>query len=274
MAEAAVDFTGIVVSRQDYREHDALVRFLTQQYGFKTFIARGLKRPKAKLAGVTLPFTLGDYVGVVRAQGLSQLRTAKGTHLFRQPMADIVINAYATYIFDLIRMAFPEGQAIPKWYDIGKNVLLGLDRGLDAGILANIVEIQLLPAFGVAPQLRVCAICGRDDRPMDYSESAGGLICSRHWAQDPHRFHASAKTIYYMRRFSVVNIGQIQSIKVNNTTKAELRTIIDRIYSDTVGAYPRSKRFIDSLGQWNEDFKPLPPRNTAPNDQRSDDHDD
>lgn len=272
MAEAAVDFTGIVVGRQDYREHDALVRFLTQQYGFKTFIARGLKRPKAKLAGVTLPFTLGDYVGVVRPNGLSQLRTAKGTHLFRTPMSDIIANAYATYIFDLIRMAFPEGQAIPKWYTTGKNVLLRLDRGLDPAVLANIIEIQLLPAFGVAPQLRVCAICGRDDRPMDYSEAAGGLICDRHWAQDPHRFHAGAKTIYYMRRFSVVNIAQIQSIKINNTTKAELRTILDQIYSDTVGAYPRSKRFIDSLGQWNQDFKPLAPR-TEPGKGATDDDD-
>ncbi|MCI2172100.1 DNA repair protein RecO [Schleiferilactobacillus perolens] len=267
MVEAAIDFTGIVVSRQNFREHDALVRFLTSQYGFKTFIARGLKRPKAKLAGVTLPFTLGDYVGVVRAAGLSQLRTAKGTQLFRQPMENIVTNAYATYIFDLIRAAFPEGQAIPRWYDIGKAVLLGMDRGLDPAILANIVEIQLLPAFGVAPQLRVCAICGRDDRPMDYSEGAGGLICNRHWAQEPYRFHASAKAIYYLRRFSVVNINQVQSINVNVQTKAELRTIIDRIYSDTVGTYPRSKRFIDSLGQWNQDFKPLKPRNASNGEQ-------
>lgn len=46
--------------------------------------------------------------------------------------------------------------------------------GQDPEIIAQIVQLQLLDAFGVAPQLGACVICGKEKGIFDYSIAAGG----------------------------------------------------------------------------------------------------
>ena len=41
------EFSGIVVSKRDYKERDLLVKILTNRYGYKTFYIRGAKISEA-----------------------------------------------------------------------------------------------------------------------------------------------------------------------------------------------------------------------------------
>lgn len=44
------EFSGIVVSKRDYKERDLLVKILTNRYGYKTFYIRGAKNAGSDLA--------------------------------------------------------------------------------------------------------------------------------------------------------------------------------------------------------------------------------
>ncbi len=92
-------------------------------------------------------------------------------------------------------------------------------------------------------------ICGRTDLPFDYSESYGGLLCHT-LALRPQLLILDQRTIYYLRQFSAVDLTKLKTISVHEETKQHLRRALDMVYSDTIGVYPKSKRFLDQMMKW------------------------
>lgn len=243
-------FDGIIMYRRDYRERDLLVKILTRQAGKRMFMLKNAKRPSYPLAGDVLPFTLGQYEGKLNPKGLSFLDTAIQTTHFQNVTEDIVINAYFTYIIGLLDAAYEDGQPMERWFDMTVSALAKLDAGMDPQVIANMFAIQLLGAFGVQPELRTCVLCGRNDMQLDYSEKFNGLICARHWNDDEHRLELSAKAVFYIQQFSVVDLAKVNSINVGAETKADIQKFIDLLYENSVGIHIRAKRFLDQMAKW------------------------
>lgn len=252
MVRQTETFEGLVMSRQNYRESDMLVKILTDRFGKKMFLLNRARKPGFTLGAGILPFTHADYIGEVRESGLSYLSAIKNATQYRQISDDITLNAYAAYIFGLIDLAFPDGRPVGFWFNQIKQALYLIDSGLDPQIIANVIEVQMLKEYGVEPNWRVCVIDGRADLPLDFSESYGGLLCQNHWDKDPHRLHASPRAIFYLRRFSTLDLNKVERINVKPDTKAELRRILDVIYTDMVGVTPKAKRFLDQMHQWQD----------------------
>ena len=252
MVRQTETFKGLGMSRQNYRESDMLVKILTDRFGKKMFLLNRARKPGFTLGAGILPFTHADYIGEVRESGLSYLSAIKNATQYRQISDDITLNAYAAYIFGLIDLAFPDGRPVGFWFNQIKQALYLIDSGLDPQIIANVIEVQMLKEYGVEPNWRGCVIDGRADLPLDFSESYGGLLCQNHWDKDPHRLHASPRAIFYLRRFSTLDLNKVERINVKPDTKAELRRILDVIYTDMVGVTPKAKRFLDQMHQWQD----------------------
>jgi len=247
MAREIADFDGLVISRQNYRESDLLVKMLTDRFGKVMFMLNRARKPGFRMTAGILPFTLGTYVGDIRTPGLSFISTVKEARQFQTISQDIMLNAYATYILALIDMAFPDGEQIGHWFGQAQQSLTLIDEGYDPQVVTNVSEIQLLEAFGVQPHWRDCVVCHRTDLPFDFSESYGGVLCQAHWHLDEHRYHLSARSMYWLRLFSVLQLTQIQGIELKPATKREMQLAIDRIYQDLVGMTPKAKRFLDQM---------------------------
>lgn len=244
------NFFGIVVKRQRYREKDALVTIITKEYGFKTFLVRGTQGPKSKISGSVIPFSYGDYTGLIKDEGLSYLNSASNVKQFDEIIQDIELNAYATFLFDLMSNAFLN-EVIPEdWYKDLFKALLYIDNGYDAQIVVNILQMHLLKVFGVEPNMDSCVVGGEKTGRFDFSVILGGLLCSKHFNQDVHRLHLSEKTIYFLRLFSKISLNQISSINLKESNKDLIQHAIDSIYIGSVGSYPKSKTFIDNMHTW------------------------
>ncbi|GMA69121.1 hypothetical protein GCM10025879_03670 [Leuconostoc litchii] len=125
-----------------------------------------------------------------------------------------------------------------------------LDAGLDPQIIANIFEIQLLVPLGVAPNLKADPITGQIDGKFDYSEKYNGIIAENHFDLDEQRLMLDQKTVFYLRQLSVIDLRQIQNIKMSVKTKRGLQRVIDYIYEKQVGLKPRAKTFIEQMHSW------------------------
>ena len=142
MAREVTDFNGIIIYRQDYRERDLLVKMLTDKIGPAMFFVKGAKKRGFRLAADILPFTHGSYIGSLADDGLSFINVASETHQYRNIVADISKNAYATYILSLVDHAFPDGRNIGGWFGQVTAALERIDQGVDEQVVANIIEIQ------------------------------------------------------------------------------------------------------------------------------------
>lgn len=255
MSRITTDFRGIIMFRRDYRERDLLVKILTDKIGPAMFFVKGAKKRGFRLAADILPFTHGEYIGSLTDNGLSFINTASDTSQYRSIASDISKNAYATYILALVDSAFQDGQGIGDWFNQVAAALDLINSGLDEQVIANVIETQLLVRFGVAPTWDRCVICGRDDLPLDFSEQYGGTLCRNHWHLDERRLHLDQRTVYYLQRFSTLNLQKLNSIKINSTTKRRLQFVLDSLYDNEVGLNLKSKKFIRQMGQWEEKLK-------------------
>lgn len=255
MSRITTDFRGIIMFRRDYRERDLLVKILTDKIGPAMFFVKGAKKRGFRLAADILPFTHGEYIGSLTDNALSFINTASDTSQYRSIASDISKNAYATYILALVDSAFQDGQGIGGWFNQVAAALDLINSGLDEQVIANVIETQLLVRFGVAPTWDRCVICGRDDLPLDFSEQYGGMLCRNHWHLDERRLHLDQRTVYYLQRFSTLNLQKLNSIKINSTTKRRLQFVLDSLYDNEVGLNLKSKKFIRQMGQWEEKLK-------------------
>lgn len=255
MALINKQFDGIIMYRRDYRERDLLVKILTAEYGKRMFMVKNAKKKGAIIAPDILPFTAGSYVGALDFDGLSFLNAARETEHFYKVSEDISKNAYITYILALIDSAFGDNVSIGNWYQNALTAMKQVDDGADEQIISNIIEVQLLPAFGVAPHWDDCVICNRTDLPMDYSSQYGGLLCQNHYHLDQHRYHLDQRTVYYLRQFSVLKLDRVATINVRDETKTKLRAVLDQLYEENVGLHLKSKHFIDQMSSWADKLK-------------------
>lgn len=243
-------FQGLVLRNQDYHENDQLVWLLTDQFGIVTFLARGVKQARSKQRGLVLPFTYGQYQGTINESGFSYLSDALQLHQLQTVAQDIELNAYVTYQNDLILRAFSGQKVSLAWY---RQILAAqklIDQQLDPEIITNVLELQLLKPFGVAPNLTSCVVGGERQGTFDYSLSLGGILCSRHWAQDQHRLHLVPKVVAYLRFLAQLDLQKVGKIQVSDSIKAQLRKTLDLIYQDNVGVYPKSKKFLEQMFRW------------------------
>lgn len=241
------NFHGILLYRKDYKERDMLLKFFTAEYGKKMFFVRGARKPRFKMRADILPFTYGYYSGKISTNNLSYIYSTLDSNHYYNISNDLFLNAYATYIMSLVDVALSDSMPNLPWFNKLFTALKLINNGADPEIITNICEVQLLPSFGVAPELRSCVICGRNNLKFDYSESYGGIICQNHFHLDINRLRLDQKTIFYLRRFSTINLNKIGKIQVNDKVKYSLRKTLDKIYSDSVGIHLKSKQFLEKM---------------------------
>lgn len=247
MARELKEVQGIIFKRQKYKEADLLAKIMTKQDGIMTLIVKGALRPKSRLSAATLNFSIGTYVIYTSGKGLSNLRTYKEAKQFDGLYRDLTRNAYISFIFDLIDHAFVEYQPIGKYYDLVLFALKKIDSGVDAEMITQIVQMKMLAAYGVEPQLKHCVICGKEKGVFDYSIKMGGVICSDHFSTVTSRMHLKPKETAVIRTIGLLPIERLGDIKINEETKRATRKAIDRIYHETIGLNLKTKKFLDEL---------------------------
>ncbi len=251
MAAELKEVEGLIFKRERYKEADLLVKILTKQEGIITLVVRGALRPKSRLSTSVMNFSYGSYVIYTRGKGLSNLRTYKKVKQFTHLYSDLRETAYASFILDLIDHAFVEYQPVGKYYQLAFLALQKIDAGFDPEMITQIVQMKLLAAYGVEPELRQCLICGKVEGIFDYSIKLGGIICSDHFNKVHARLHLRPKETALLRTIGLIPMQRLGQISVADATKKATRKAIDRIYRETIDLDLKTKKFLDELKLFN-----------------------
>lgn len=244
---------GIVLYQRRHRERDFLVKIFTERFGKIMFFVRGSKRQQGEIYQAIHPFTTAIFIADIRESGLSFLRGAKNIEKFQHLQIDIFNNAYSTYISALVDAALEDHEVNYNLYNLYKDALNLIDEGYEPEVITNIMEMKMLVPFGVAPNFHSCAICGETQGLFDYSDKYHGIICSKHFIEDPRRLQIDPKAVHLVRLYTVIKLENIGEISIKENTQKEIKRLIDHIYDQLVGLSLKSKKFIDNLYKW-EDF--------------------
>ncbi|MDR2976609.1 MAG: DNA repair protein RecO [Streptococcaceae bacterium] len=239
---------GLVLYARPYRERDRLIKIYTDKFGKRQFFVKNAA--KSKFAASLQSFTNAELLVTISDSGFSFINDVSEVKHFQHILDDIFVNASASYVVSLADIAVADGEHDIALFNFLIQVLTQMDQGKDPQILTNIFELQILSRFGAGLNLSECAICARQDLPMDYSFAYNGCLCRDHFSMDIHRLHIAPNVIFLANQFLSLSLINLEKINVKTEMKRQLRAFIDQLYDEYVGITTKAKKFLDHMDDW------------------------
>ena len=239
-------FTGIVLFRQEYKEHDMIVKIFSREFGKQMFFVRNLQR-----SSHPLPFTRAVFIGTIHQNGFSFIRECLEVQNHRRVYEQIEVQAVMTYMMQLVDAVMEDRIVNTELYDLLENCIRAVENDLDPFILMHYFELKMLKYFGIGFQWQNCCFCDESVGPFDISLKHQGMLCSRHYDKDENRLQLSPKAVHIARLLVAMKSPlQIQSLSLSAETKADLKRLCDSLMEEFVGIRLKGKKFIDQMQDW------------------------
>ena len=176
----------LVARSVDYGEADRICSLLTRDLGRVSALARSARRSRKRFGGAlslfvigdaTLKPSRGDLLALERFDALQDLAPGIG--------GDVIKVAHGSYMLELARELWPEGQADADAFDLLCDGLRAVADNPPSPPLLRGFELQLLQAMGLAPCLDRCVSCGTAEAlaaPGNHGQVVfnlhrGGIVC-------------------------------------------------------------------------------------------------
>ena len=268
--------TAIVIRHRDLGETDQILTLLSRQRGKLRAVAKGVKRPKSKLAAATQLFSHSRFL-IAQGRNLDVVSQAEIIESFYGLRDDLAKVAYASYFAELADAVVQERQPAEAIYDLLLAALRQVEGACRAGLprpaagtrpppyppprrgeasvnddlerLARVFELSLLSLSGFEPELSACAQCGAEvaRSPGGFSPPLGGVVCTGCAPRVAGVRPLSAAALEAARRFSKAAPGLLPRAELSPRDRAQLRAALRSHLEYRLDRKIRSRRFIDDL---------------------------
>ena len=168
----------IILSRRDFGESDRLLTLFTPARGKLRAIAKGARKPTAKVSGHVELFARSDCV-IHKGRNLDILTQAELVEPYLGVRDDLARGAYANYIAELLdRFTADEEEDSEALFALLDASLGRIAAVADARLAARFFELQLLDLVGFRPELSECVVSREELRPESqfFSFEEGGAV--------------------------------------------------------------------------------------------------
>ena len=231
---------GIVVSEIDYKESSKIINIFTFDLGVIGVIAKGTKKVKSPLAGVTSKLTYGYFHVNYKENGLSTLIEVDVVDKFKNIRKDINLMSYSLYILELASRVYKH-DSDKSIYEMLIASLKKIDEGYDYQVITNIFELKMLEYLGIKPVVDECVNCGTKVDIVTVSSYRGGYLCKNCCHGE---VITDIRTIKLLRMFYYVDISKISKLDISDNVKLEIHNFIDRYYDRYTGIYFKTKKLL------------------------------
>ncbi len=145
---------GIVLSRRDYQEADRIISVLTPDHGKVSLIAKGVRRPKSKLAAGIELFSVSELTFLPGRSDLKTLVSSRLVHHYGNIVKDIHRTMLGYQFLKMLGQVIEES-AGGEYFELLQHAVAGLDNEkLPIGVVETWFNMRLLVTTGHAPNLR------------------------------------------------------------------------------------------------------------------------
>jgi DNA repair protein RecO (recombination protein O) len=150
----------------------------TRERGKLSAVAKGIRRPRSKLAGSLQLFSHAS-VQLAAGRSLEVVTQARALDTFYNLRNDMERYANGSYAAELLDALTDDGMADSALFGLLLSTLAALHSGADASTLIRAFELKLLTRLGYGPELDACTSCGAEieGREQAFSVAQGGVLC-------------------------------------------------------------------------------------------------
>ncbi len=238
----------IVLRRWDLGEADRILSLYTRQRGKLRAVAKGVRRPKSRLAG-HLELFARSTVLIARGRDLDIVTQAELIDPYRGLRRDERRIGMAGYVAELLDALTSEGDPQPLVYELLAETLHGIASRPDPFFVVRRYELRLLSALGYQPELHRCVVCGRALEPVTnlFAPQLGGMACPECATRDPSAVPLPVNAVKALRLLA----GQHWETVLERRTSRDLRGAVESalvVYTRHIlGRELASRRVLDQL---------------------------
>lgn len=227
--------TAMVLRSHEYGEGHRLISLFTREEGKIIAVAKGIQKPKAKLAASLQHFTLGE-MHLAKGRRFDVITQVRVINPFYGLRANLSAIAYASYFAELFDESLAERQQQPALFDLLIDALPRLCTGEAPDLLARYVEINLIAMSGYLPQLTHCAQCARalfttDDAGLSvwptwlgFSAGQGGALCPQCLTATPGARRIAAGTVQVALLLLTKGVDVLGELSLSDRLRREIET--------------------------------------------------
>lgn len=214
----------VVLRRWDLGETDRILAVFSRQRGKLRVVAKGVRRPKSRLAGHLELFARSTLL-LARGRDLDIVTQAELIDPHRELRQDEHRIALAGYVAELVDALTSEDDPQRLVYDALDEALRDIGREPDPFFVVRRFELRLLSALGYQPELHRCVVCGRVLEPVTnvFVPQLGGVACPRCAPQDATAVPLSVSALKAMRLLASDRWRTV----VERPTSADLRRSVE-----------------------------------------------
>ncbi len=170
---------GVVLRQMPLGEADRILTLFTPDRGKLRVVAKGVRRPKSRLAGHLEPLTRAR-VSVREGRSLDHVGEAETLRSYRRLREDLKLVSKGIYLADLIDSFTVDQSPSTALFDVLVGSLAWLESASGVEEALRYFEVQLLHVSGFGPELRNCVECRSALKPSPYGfcAAAGGILCA------------------------------------------------------------------------------------------------
>jgi DNA repair protein RecO (recombination protein O) len=228
-------YTGIILNKRDVGETDRIYTIYTLEGGKIRSLAKGVRKPHAKLAASLENITLAD-VTIIRSRGLGKITSCIVENNFSllKRDCDALMETFSglsifeklvdfenpdAKVFLLLRNYLEAVDASSQNEDIEKQVLIRLG-----------FVVKLLDALGYAIEVNSCVSCGEIllENFLCFSSQHGGALCEKCSLDNSScALPVRANAIKMLRLFLKNNMQALMKIKATREDCDSVRLVVD-----------------------------------------------
>lgn len=246
---AIIKTRGIVIKRTNLGEADRILTILTEDRGKIRVVAKGVRRPQAKMGGFLETFRFNDYL---LAEGRN-LDIVTGVNTIDN-LSGISINlqgiALAYYIAEIADKLIEETQENSAAFDLVYVALKEIARGkLPINLIRSFFEINILALLGFKPELDHCIECRKQVIAGVFSANLGGVLDEAHKSNDPLAVEVSQSELAMLRQMITGDLNVIAMNPEMLTMLSKINRISSGFLDYVVDRNLRSKEFLNEMSE-------------------------
>jgi DNA repair protein RecO (recombination protein O) len=223
---ATIKTKGIIIKRISLGEADRILTILTEDRGKIRVVARGVRKPRAKLGGFLELFRYNEYL-LAEGRNMDLVTGAYTIDNLVGVGQNLRSVATAYYIAETVDKLIEETQDVGRSFGIVYQALKAINDGGDLDAIKSWFEVNLLTSLGFRPELDHCVECRSPLASGWFSFDLGGLLDEQHHGSDPGSLAVNADEVVELRSISQQLPKQV-SPKVAQIGAGFMEQMIDR----------------------------------------------
>ncbi len=238
----------IIIKKTKLGEADRILTLYTPHLGKIQGVAKGVRRPRSKLAG-HLELLTHSLVSLARGRNIDTITGSQTINSFLPLKSDLQLTSYALYVTELVNQFTADHIENYPLFQLLLETMEHLYQTSNKELALRYFELHLLNEVGYRPQLQRCVSCHLPLEPIvnSFCSSAGGMLCPNCSQSQPLTYPLSVNALKVLRFLQGSDFNTASKLKLDAELSQLLEAVLRGYIKYLLEREVKSTAWLDSL---------------------------